>query len=82
MKFRWSKGVIVVFTLRTRPFSSPLAKVGIEPIARNQTKISVNVLLIMVIAGVIAAIGLATNALPKRDQRFAAALRDRAQAYC
>ncbi len=35
---------------------------------RNQTNMNANVLLLMAIAGVIAAIGIATNALPERDR--------------
>ncbi len=52
----------------THPFGSPLPKVGIELIARNQTNMNVNVLLLMTIMGAIAAIGIATNALPERDR--------------
>ncbi len=50
----------------THPFGTPLPKVGIEPIARNQTNMNANVLLLMAIAGAIAAI--TTNALPERDR--------------
>jgi hypothetical protein len=44
-----------------------------EAIARNQTNMNVNVLLLMAIMGAIATISIATNALPERN-------RDRA--YC
>jgi hypothetical protein len=61
-----------------------------EAIACNQTNMNVNVLLLMAIAGAIAAIGIATNALPERDLRYpsgtpranAAGLRDRDRACC
>jgi hypothetical protein len=43
---------------------------------------NVNVLLLMAITPMIAAIAIATNALPECDLRFAAALRYRDQAYC
>ncbi len=53
-----------------------------EAIAHNQTNMNANLLLLMAIAGAIAAIAIAKNALPERDLRFAAALRYRDQAYC